>query len=213
MSTELHLFCYSHFLISCRVSFVLRCFYKSYSSFLCHGDNCKTFCLAELWPCINTRRGSKILDLNACHILPLQNQLSGSFELKLQNFTLVVVPFRRIKKTNKQSLHWSFGFIEISPLMPSTRSKIQKVIGFTHASSKVHFCSTEGQTFYWSIMTADDSIKCQCMNLGMTGQVRGFQNPRVCPQPFPSFPPNPSPLFYLRHFLRGGWLSFLVLCS
>ena len=47
---ELRLFCYCHFLISCRVSFhfVLRCFYKSYSSFLCRGENGKTFCLAEL---------------------------------------------------------------------------------------------------------------------------------------------------------------------
>ena len=26
------------------------------------------------------------------------------------------------------------------------------------------------------------------------------------------FFPNPSPLFYLRHFSRGLWLSFLVLC-
>ena len=112
---------YCHFLISCWVSFVLRCFYKGYSSFLCCGENCKTFCLAELWTCINMRCGFKILDLNACHILPLQIQLSGSFELKLQNFTLVVVPFRRIKKTNEQSLHWSFGFIEISPLAPSTQ--------------------------------------------------------------------------------------------
>ena len=50
---------YCHFLISCRVSFVLRSFYKGYSSFLCRGENCKTFCLAELWTCINMRRGSK----------------------------------------------------------------------------------------------------------------------------------------------------------
>ena len=27
------------------------------------------------------------------------------------------------------------------------------------------------------------------------------------------FFPTPSPLFYLRHFSRGLWLSFLVLCS
>ena len=155
---ELRLFCYCHFLMSCRVSFVLRCFYKSYSSFLCRGENGKTFRLAELWPCINTRRASKILDLNACHILPLQVQLSGGLELKLPNFTLMVVPFRRMKKTNMQSPHWSFGFIEISPLTPSTRSKIQKInyFGFTHASSNVHFHSTEDQTFYWSILTADD---------------------------------------------------------
>ena len=97
---------YCHFLISCWVSFVLRSFYKGYSSFLCCGENCKTFCLAELWTCINMRRRSKILHLNACHILPFKIQLSGSFELKLQNFTLVVVPFRRIKRTNEQSLHW-----------------------------------------------------------------------------------------------------------
>ena len=92
----------------------------------------------------------------------------------------MVVPFRRIKKTNGQSPHWSFGFIEISPLTPSTRSKIQKIsyFGFTHASSKVHFRSTEGQTFYWSTMTADDSIQCRCANSGMTGQVGGFQKSR-----------------------------------
>ena len=51
----------------------------------------------------------------------------------------------------------------------------QKYFGFTHASSKVHFRSTEGQTFYWSIMTADDSIKCRCANLGITGQVAVFK--------------------------------------
>ena len=209
---------YCHFLISCWVSFVLRCFYKGYSSFLYCGENCKTFCLAELWTCINMRCGLKILDLNACHILPLQIQLSGSFELKLQNFTLVVVPFRRIKKTNEQSLHWSFGFIEISPLAPSTQSKIQKIkliilvshtrpLKFTSAPRKAkHFI---GQ---W-IMTADDSIKCQCANSGMTSQVSGFQNPGVCLQAFPSFPPHPLPVFYLCRFLRGSWLSFLNLCS
>ena len=197
---------YCHFLISCRVSFVLRCFYKGYSSFLCRGENCKTFCLAELWTCIKMRCGLKILDLNACHILPLQIQLSGSFELKLQNFTLVFNPFRRIKKTNEQSLHWSFGFIEISPLALSTQSKIQKkklviLVSHTHGSSKVHFRSTEGQTFIgqW-IMTADDSIKCQCANSGMTGQVGGFQNPGVCLQVSPSFPPHPLPVLLLAPF-------------
>ena len=54
-----------------------------------------------------------------------------------------------------------------------------RVIGFTYASSKVHFRSNESQTFYRSIMTADDSIKCRCANSGMTGQVGGFQNPGV----------------------------------
>ena len=53
----------------------------------------------------------------------------------------------------------------------------QKYFGFTHASSKVHFRSTEDQTFYWSIMTADDSIKCRCANLCITGQVAVFKIP------------------------------------
>ena len=37
------------------------------------------------------------------------------------------------------------------------------------------------------------SIKCRCANSGMTGQVGGFQNPRVCLQAFPSFLPHPLP--------------------
>ena len=66
-----------------------------------------------------------------------------------------------------------------------------------YASSEVHFRSTESQTFYWSIMTADDSIKCRCANSGMTGQVGGFQNPGVCLQAFPSFLPHPLPTLLL----------------
>ena len=55
-----------------------------------------------------------------------------------------------------------------------------RVIGFTYASSEVHFRFTESQTFYRSIMTADDRIYCRCASSGMTGQVGGFQNPGVC---------------------------------
>ena len=116
-----------------------------------------------------------------------------------------------------QSLHWSFGFIEISPLPPSMRSKIQKKknhFGFTNASSKVHFRSTEGQTFYWSIMTVDDSIKCRFANSGVTDQVGGFQNPGVCLQAFPSFLPHPLPALLLAPlFSRSSTLvprSFLL---
>ena len=72
-----------------------------------------------------------------------------------------------------------------------------RVTGFTYASSEVHFRSTESQTFYRSIMTADDSIKCWCANSGMTGQVGGFQNPGVCLQAFPSFLPHPLPALLL----------------
>ena len=189
--------------ISCWVSFVLIYLYKSNSS-LCHCANSKPFCLAKSWPCKKTRHRSKILDVNVCHILLLQIQLSGGFVLKLQNFILVVLPFRRIKKTNVQSLHWSFGFIEISTLTPSMRSKIQKtiILVFTHASFPLH------QLFYWSILTADDSIKCCCANSGMTGQVGGFQNPGVCLQAFPSFLPHPLPALLLAPFIT--WSLTLI---
>ena len=72
-----------------------------------------------------------------------------------------------------------------------------RVTGFTYASPEVHFRSTESQTFYRSIMTAADSIKCRCANSGMTGQVDGFQNPGVCLQAFPSFLPHPLPTLLL----------------
>ena len=75
-----------------------------------------------------------------------------------------------------------------------------RVIGFTYASPEVHFRSTESQTFYWSIMTADDSIKCRCANSGRTVQVGGFQNPGVCLQAFPSFLPHPLPALLLVPF-------------
>ena len=92
--------------IICRVSFVLRCFYKS--------------------------------TLVACAVA---RTVSRSVWLSF-------------------GLHWSFGFIGISPLTPSTRSKIPKKLFWFHTrASKVHYRSSEGQTFYWSIITADDSIK------------------------------------------------------
>ena len=111
---------------------------------------------------------------------------------------------RRIKKSDVQSLYWSFGFIDISTQTPSTcykKYKYKKIyFGFTYASSEVHFRSTETQTFYWSIMTADDSIKCWCANSGMTGQEGGSQNPGVCLQAFPSFLPHPLPALLLTPF-------------
>ena len=63
--------------------------------------------------------------------------------------------------------------------------------------------STESQTFYWSIMTADDNIKCRCANSGMTGQVGGLQNPGVCLQAFPSFLSPPLPALSRTPFLRA----------
>ena len=62
-----------------------------------------------------------------------------------------------------------------------------RVIGFTWSGNELQRTRTESETFYRSIMTAVDSIKCRCANLGMTGQVQAssgpsgwFQNPGVC---------------------------------
>ena len=86
-----------------------------------------------------------------------------------------------------------------------------RVIGFRYPSSEVHFRSTESQTFYWSIMTADDSIKCRCANSGITGQVGGFQNPGVCLQAFPSFLPHPLPALILAPLFARSLTLVLVL--
>ena len=130
--------------ISCRVSFVLRCFYKSYSCRLCRGENGKPFCLAELWPCTTS------------------NPPFWGFWAKTSNLpTLWSFLLDGLRRQIYKACYWSFGFIEISSSTPTTRSKIQKknFFGFTHASSKNHFRSTEDHTFYCSIMTADDIIK------------------------------------------------------
>ena len=80
--------------------------------------------------------------------------------------------------------------------------KIQKKYILSSHTRPLKFISApvQGQTFYWSIMTADDSIKCRCANSGMTGQVGGFQNPGVCLQAFPSFLPYPLPALLFRPF-------------
>ena len=102
---------------------------------------------------------------------------------------------RRNKKTNVQSLYWSFGLIDISTLTPSTCYKIY--FGFTYASSEIHFRSTESQTFYWSIMRADDSIKCRYANSGKTGKWAVFNIPGLSASvSFLSSPPSPRSFTY-----------------
>ena len=54
-------------------------------------------------------------------------------------------------------------------------------------------------------MTANDSVKSQCVHSGMKGQVGGFQSSGVSLQAFPFFP-SPLALFYLLHFLSGNSL-------
>ena len=102
---------------------------------------------------------------------------------------------RRIKKTNVQSLYWSFGFT------PSTCYWVH--IRVLWSSLPLHW---KPNIFYRSIMTADDSIKCRCANSGMTGQVGGFQNPGVCLQA--SFLPHPLPA--LLHAPFFAWSLTLV---
>ena len=99
----------------------------------------------------------------------------------------------------------------ISRKSPSMRSKTKKnYFGFTNAPSEVHFRSSEGQTFYWSIMTVDDSIKCRWANSGMTGQVGGFQNPGVSWSVRVSFLSSPSPP---RSFTCSTFLAVFDFCS
>ena len=105
-------------------------------------------------------------------------------------------------------IHWDFTINAVHAFQNA-----KKIFWFHTRSFKVYFRSTKGQTIYWPIMTADDSIKYRCVNSGMTGQVGGFQHRGVCLQALPSCLPHPSPLFYLCHFSRGLCLLFLVLYS
>ena len=70
--------------------------------------------------------------------------------------------------------------------------------------------------FYWSILTADDSIKCRSANSSMTGQVGGFQNPGVfwsARDSFLSSPPPPRSLTCAIFCAVFNLLLFLILCS
>ena len=78
---------------------------------------------------------------------------------------------------------------------------MEDCIATQNTNKKLFWFHTCVQAFYWSIMTADDSIKCRCANSGKTGQVGGFQNPGVCLQAFPSFLPHPLPALLLAPFV------------
>ena len=119
--------------------------------------------------------------------------------------TLIVCPMARTvihsvwRTLTLYSLHWSFAFIEISTLMLSAQTKIQKN-NFGLHMRPLKFVSAPQKAkhyFNWSILTADDSIKCRCANSSMTQakwvvfKILGF----VCKSFLPFFP-TPSPLFY-----------------
>ena len=108
------------------------------------------------------RSGSKI-DLNARHILLPPIQLSGGFELKLQNFTLGFLPFRRIIKRNVTLIR----FIEISPFPPSTRCfrNTKKLFWFHKRPGKFTSFPRKAKHFTGQFIKADDS-KCRCAHSG-----------------------------------------------
>ena len=137
----------------------------------------------------------KILDLNACHILPPQIQLSEGFELKIQNFILASFLLEGLKRFNFKAYinHSDHSLRFLYSRHPCVASEVERNLIWLlpHTSLKNHFCSMESQHFSGQFMTADDSIKWWCTCLDIKGQKGGFQNPGVCLQVFP---------FYLRHF-------------
>ena len=73
----------------------------------------------------------------------------------------------------------------------------KKYFDFTHAFSKVNFHSTEGQTFFWSIMTADD-----CIKINVDGWTQAWQAKwavfKVLGSVCKHFLPNPTPPLHAR---------------
>ena len=90
-------------------------------------------------------------------------------------------------------LHWSFGFIEISSLTPSTRSKIQKKLFWFHTrASKFIFAPRKDKHFIgqlWQLMTASNvSAWTQVWQAKWAVfKIEGF----VCKRFLPFFPTTP----------------------
>ena len=152
----------------------------------------------------------------ACHILPPWIQLSGGFELRLQNFTLAVLPFRRIKKINltrscnyKPCIDTSDSLRFLHSRRPSVASEIQREFirprKFTSAPRKA-------KRFIGQFMTADDSINVRVRTQAWQPKWAVFKILLFFCKSFLTFLSHPSPLSYSHHFWHGLWLSFLVLC-
>ena len=98
-------------------------------------------------------------------------------------------------------IHWEF-----------TRGRVPwKIILVSH--TRPLFRSTKANYLIgqlWQLLTASNvGARTQAWQAKWAVfKIPGF----VCKRFLPFFP-TPSPLFYLRHFSRGLWLSFLVLCS
>ena len=109
---------------------------------------------------------------------------------------------RRIKKTKCPKpvlivrIHWYIFNINAVHVLQNTKNVFWVHIRVLWSPFPLHW----KPNILLVIMTADDSIKCRCANSGMTSQVGGFQNPGVCLQAFPSFPPHPLPALLLTPF-------------
>ena len=103
-------------------------------------------------------------------------------------------------------IHWDFTISTVHAVQ-NTKNNIN-CFGFTHTSSKVHFRSTEGQTFYWPVnydswwqhqnlmSKFNVSARTQAWQAKWAVfKIQGF----VCKR-FPSFPPHPLPVLLLAPF-------------
>ena len=103
--------------------------------------------------------------------------------------------------------HWSFGFIEISPL---TRSMIHEKLFWFH--TRVLFSAPRRPIILlvnydscWHYQMSVRELEA-CLAKWAVFKIPGF----VCKRFLPFFP---TPSLYLHHFSRTLWLSFLVLFS
>ena len=114
---------------------------------------------------------------------------------------------RGIKKRNVQSLYWSFGFMDISIKTPSTCYWVH--IRVLWSSFPLHWKPNMLSVNYESWWQHQMSVR----ELRHDRPSGWFLKSRGLSERFLPFFPIPSPLFHLRHFSRGLWLSFLALCS
>ena len=133
--------------------------------------------------------------------------VGGGGEVKFSRILIYRSKFRRMDCT----LDWSY--IHYGGLHCDSKYK-QKII-FVSYTRPLKFISAPRKTKHfigqlWQLMTASNvGARTQAWQAKWAVfKIPGF----VCKRFLPFFP-TPSPLFYLRHFSRGLWLSFLVLCS
>ena len=147
----------------------------------------------------------------------LTNPTLWQFWANFKTSPLQSSPFRRIKKINLtlklqlQSLHFSIPAIHVLLLKYFNESK-NFVLVPSVLESSLPLCGRL-KHFIGQLMTAND--KCQCVHWlrhdRLSGQFSKYSGLSASISlPFFS---TPFPFLFSCHFLRGLWLSFLVLCS